>query len=48
MPHKKEQHKPSNNFWITKGIFSSHYLLERLPQAGTKSGIQTKKCSHAH
>ena len=22
--------------WLPSGIFSSHYLLERLPQAGTK------------
>jgi hypothetical protein len=36
MPPKKVQHKPSKNFWITTGIFSSHYLLERLPQAGPK------------
>ncbi|RJQ55479.1 MAG: hypothetical protein C4526_03520 [Nitrospiraceae bacterium] len=34
MPRKIEQRKPSKNFWITTGIFSSHYLLERLPQAG--------------
>jgi Alw26I/Eco31I/Esp3I family type II restriction m6 adenine DNA methyltransferase len=26
----------TKNFWIISGIFSSHYLLERLPQAGTK------------
>ncbi len=24
------------NVWITAGIFSNHYLLERLPQAGSK------------
>jgi hypothetical protein len=23
-----------NHIWITTGIFSNHYLLERLPQAG--------------
>jgi hypothetical protein len=23
-----------NNVWITSGIFSNHYLLERLPQKG--------------
>src|SRR3990167_2484360 len=27
---------PTENFWLPSGIFSSHYLLERLPQAGTK------------
>jgi len=26
----------TENLWITSGIFSSHYLLERLPQAGAK------------
>ena len=36
MPRKKVHHKLNNDFWITSGIFSSHYLLERLPQAGTK------------
>lgn len=34
MPRKKEQHDQLKNFWITAGVFSSHYLLERLPQAG--------------
>jgi hypothetical protein len=24
-----------NDVWITSGIFSNHYLLERLPQAGS-------------
>ncbi|MBI4848949.1 MAG: hypothetical protein HY808_10305 [Nitrospirae bacterium] len=36
MPRKSEQYKTSKNFWITTGVFSSHYLLERLPQAGPK------------
>ncbi|MBI4680906.1 MAG: N-6 DNA methylase, partial [Nitrospirae bacterium] len=36
MPRKQEQYKLSKNFWITTGVFSSHYLLERLPQAGPK------------
>jgi hypothetical protein len=26
----------TKNFWIISGIFSNHYLLERLPQAGSK------------
>lgn len=31
--------------WLPSGIFSSHYLLERLPQAGTKSGLRRNKIS---
>ncbi|MBI1810920.1 MAG: hypothetical protein HY035_11725 [Nitrospirae bacterium] len=27
----------TENLWITSGVFSSHYLLERLPQAGPKN-----------
>lgn len=45
MPPKKVHHKLSNNFWITSGIFSNHYLLERLPQAGRKSGLRRNKIS---
>jgi hypothetical protein len=29
--------------WLPSGIFSSHYPLERLPQAGTKSGLRRNK-----
>jgi len=28
--------KNKDTTWITSGVFSNHYLLERLPQAGTK------------
>ncbi len=31
--------------WITLGIFSNHYLLERLPQEGPKSGLHRNKIS---
>ncbi len=33
---EKVQHKLNNDLWITSGIFSSRYLLERLSQAGEK------------
>ena len=33
--YKKVQPNLFKDFWITSGIFSSHYLLERLPQAGS-------------
>jgi hypothetical protein len=33
---KKTQPKLFKDVWITAGIFSSHYLLEHLPQAGSK------------
>ena len=33
---KKTQPALFEDVWITSGIFSSHYLLERLPQAGPK------------
>jgi len=33
---KKQQTTLLKDLWITAGIFSSHYLLERLPQAGPK------------
>ena len=33
---KKIQPSLLKDLWITAGIFSSHYLLERLPQAGPK------------
>ncbi len=33
---KKIQPPLFKDLWITSGIFSSHYLLERLPQAGPK------------
>ena len=32
----KTQPALSTDIWITSGVFSSHYLLERLPQAGPK------------
>lgn len=36
MPHdNKIQQDLFGDFWITAGIFSNHYLLERLPQAGS-------------
>jgi hypothetical protein len=28
--------KSKYTIWIPSGIFSSHYLLERLPQTGSK------------
>lgn len=34
---KKIQPSLLKDLWITAGIFSSHYLLERLPQAGPKA-----------
>ncbi len=33
---KKTQPKLIKDVWLPSGIFSSHYLLERLPQAGSK------------
>lgn len=36
MSDKKTQQDLFKNVWITAGIFSSHYLLERMPQAGPK------------
>ena len=33
---KKIQPSLLKDLWITAGIFSNHYLLERLPQAGPK------------
>jgi hypothetical protein len=33
MSNKKTQPNLSKDAWITAGVFSSHYLLERLPQA---------------
>ncbi len=36
MSSKKTQPKLFKDVWITAGIFSSHYLLERLPQTGSK------------
>jgi len=33
---KKPQSALLEDVWITSGIFSNHYLLERLPQAGAK------------
>lgn len=36
MSNKKTQPDLFKDVWITAGIFSSHYLLERLPQAGYK------------
>ncbi len=36
MPRKKVHYKLPDDFWITSGVFSSHYLLERLPRAGSK------------
>lgn len=34
--NKKTEPTLFKDLWITSGIFSSHYLLERLPQAGPK------------
>ncbi len=34
--YKKPQPYLVEDVWITSGIFSKHYLLERLPQAGAK------------
>ncbi|MCL5238744.1 MAG: N-6 DNA methylase [Nitrospirae bacterium] len=34
--NKKTQPNLFKDVWITAGVFSSHYLLERLPQAGPK------------
>ncbi len=36
MAISKEKAQPNlfKDVWITAGVFSSHYLLERLPQAG--------------
>jgi Alw26I/Eco31I/Esp3I family type II restriction m6 adenine DNA methyltransferase len=36
MSHKSILTDSLRDLWITSGIFSSHYLLERLPQAGPK------------
>lgn len=36
MSNKKAQPSLLKDLWITAGVFSSHYLLERLPQAGPK------------
>lgn len=36
MSNKKAQPNLFKDLWITSGIFSSHYLLERLPQTGPK------------
>lgn len=35
--NKKTQPKLFEDVWITSGVFSSHYLLERLPQIVYKS-----------
>jgi len=34
-PNNKMQQGLFSDIWITSGIFSNHYLLERLPQAGS-------------
>jgi Alw26I/Eco31I/Esp3I family type II restriction m6 adenine DNA methyltransferase len=47
MTRKNVQYKTSKNFWITTGIFSSHYLLERLPQAGLKLWLSDEELSPA-
>ena len=33
---KKTKPALSKDLWITSGVFSNHYLLERLPQTGAK------------
>ncbi len=49
---EKAQLHFNTDIWITSGIFSSHYLLERLPQAGAKIWpedeelLQTYKAIH--
>ncbi len=44
----KTQPALSKDLWITSGIFSSHYLLERLPQAGAKIWLSDEENSQAH
>ncbi|MEK7846494.1 MAG: hypothetical protein AAB257_05980, partial [Nitrospinota bacterium] len=34
--YKKPQPVLFEDVWLTSGIFSNHYLLEHLPQAGAK------------
>jgi Alw26I/Eco31I/Esp3I family type II restriction m6 adenine DNA methyltransferase len=43
MPHNKLQQNLLNNIWITASIFSTHYLLERLPQAGSNIWLSDEK-----
>ena len=33
---KKAQSNLFKDLWITSGVFSSHHILKRLPQAGPK------------
>lgn len=45
---KKFQPNLFKNVWITSGIFSSHYLSERLPQAGPKIWPSDEEASSAY
>jgi hypothetical protein len=35
MRHNKIQQGFFSDLWLTAGVFSPHYLLERLPKAGS-------------